>query len=98
MSREHVAGAPVISVETRQELTEKQLLDFRSNKRDMLRWLSAFDKNPDRGEGYSDTTIEQSGYEFGANLPRRNCSVNGSHTPQGRGGNCAREANDEQRA
>ena len=29
MSREHVVGAPLISMETRQELSEKQLLDFR---------------------------------------------------------------------
>jgi len=66
MSREHVAGAPIISMETQQELSEKQLLDFRSHKRDILRWLATFGKNPDKGEGYSDTTIEQLTYQLGS--------------------------------
>jgi hypothetical protein len=41
------------------------LLDYRSHKHDALRWLSAFGKNLDKGEGYSDSTVIQNGYERG---------------------------------
>ncbi len=66
MSREHVAGAPIVSVETRQELGEKQLLDFRSHRRDVLRRLATFGKSPETGDGDSDTTVEQLTYQLGS--------------------------------
>lgn len=65
MSRDRIAGAPVISEATEEALSERQLVDYREHKHGLLRWLSRMGKDPDRVEGYSDSTIEQATYQIG---------------------------------
>lgn len=62
---ERVADAPVIISKTRDVLTEKQLVDWRDHKTDILEWMAAVGKNPERAEGYSDSVVRQVSYQVG---------------------------------
>lgn len=42
---------------TEQRLGQRQLVDYRSEREDCLRWLLSFGKDPAKAEGYAETTV-----------------------------------------
>ena len=54
----------LITEPTREQLTERQLLDYRTEREDSLDWLLKFGKNPDRAEGYAVSTVSNRAYRM----------------------------------
>ncbi|MFC4448428.1 tyrosine-type recombinase/integrase [Halorussus aquaticus] len=52
-----VRGITLVPEPATQYLNEKQELDYRSHRRDLIRWCLAKGKNPAKAEGYSEDTI-----------------------------------------
>ena len=48
----------------KEQLNQRQLVDYRSQREDCLEWLLAFGKNPDRADGYAETTVAQRAYRM----------------------------------
>ena len=40
------------------------MIDYRTEREQCLDWLLTFGKNPDRAEGYADTTVENRAYRM----------------------------------
>ncbi|SEV98206.1 tyrosine-type recombinase/integrase [Natrinema salifodinae] len=56
-------NVPVVSSPVEERLDERQLVDYREYKRDLLKWLHHLGKNPDHAEGYAETTVRQVSYK-----------------------------------
>ena len=52
-----IRGITLVPVPAADELNEKQELDYRSHRRDLLRWCFTRGKSPQKGEGYSEATM-----------------------------------------
>ena len=50
----------------RELLSEKQLVDYRAQRRDFLEWMLHLGKDPDKAEGYSPYTVYETGYRTAA--------------------------------
>ncbi|WP_440005289.1 tyrosine-type recombinase/integrase [Halomicrococcus sp. SG-WS-1] len=59
-----VEGIPLVPSPSRELLNERQLLDYETHREEILQWLLAFGKHPDRAEGYSSSTIENDAYRL----------------------------------
>jgi len=62
---DRVADAPVIISKTKEVLSEKELVDWREFKTDLLEWLATVGKNPEKADGYSDSVVRQMSYQMG---------------------------------
>ena len=49
---------------TEKKLTEKQLVDYRAHREQLLKWLLHFGKKPDEAEGYSVHTLKIASYRI----------------------------------
>jgi len=49
---------------TEDRLGKRQLVDYRADREDCVRWLLAFGKNPDKAEGYAETTVQNRIYRM----------------------------------
>lgn len=56
----------LVPQDNRDWLSEKQLVDYRSQRRDFLEWLLHIGKAPDQAEGYSPYTVYETGYRTAA--------------------------------
>ena len=54
----------LITEPVRERLNERQLVDYRAHRKQMLSWLLNFGKNPDRAEGYAYDTVHRSSYRI----------------------------------
>jgi len=52
-----VRGITLVPAPAADELNEKQALDYRSHRRDLLRWCLTKGKNPSKGKAFSEATI-----------------------------------------
>jgi site-specific recombinase XerD len=59
-----ICDAPLITDPARELLNERQLLDYREERRDLLTWLRDLGKNPERGEGYAEGTVYNRAYRI----------------------------------
>ncbi|WP_222918613.1 site-specific integrase [Natrinema sp. SYSU A 869] len=48
----------IVPEPTEERLAQRQLVDYRSEREDWIEWLLAFGKNPDKAEGYAETTVK----------------------------------------
>jgi len=53
---------PVTTRHSRDSLSEKELIDYRSHREEFIRWLIHLGKNPEMAEGYSRDTIKNTAY------------------------------------
>jgi integrase len=51
-------GITVITEPTAEELAERQISDYRAHREKSIKWVLNFGKDPDRGEGYAETTAD----------------------------------------
>jgi hypothetical protein len=58
------AGFPVVTEPSESYLGHRQLVDYRSERRDCIEWRLAFGKNPERGEGYAEGTVKTRSYRM----------------------------------
>lgn len=56
-------NVPVVSSPVEERLDERQVVDYREYKCDLLEWLHHIGKNPDHAEGYAETTVRQVSYK-----------------------------------
>jgi hypothetical protein len=49
-------GIRVIGEPTGAELTERQISDYRTHREKFIKWILNLGKDPERGEGYAETT------------------------------------------
>jgi integrase len=63
-SREYVCGAPLVTDPVGKQLNQRQLTDYREERRDLLTWLRDLGKNLDRGEGYAEDTVYNRAYRI----------------------------------
>lgn len=59
-----IAGIPLVSQRSAEQLSDRELTDYREYKRDLLTWLSRVGKHPKQGEGYADSTVRQVSYKL----------------------------------
>jgi len=62
--QEYVCGAPLVTDPVRKQLNQRQLTDYREERRDLLTWLRDLGKNPDRGKGYATDTVYNRAYRI----------------------------------
>jgi len=62
MTQDRLHDATIGSEQSEQMVNERELTDYRSDKRDLLDWMFSFGKNPDRPEGDAKSTVSQSIY------------------------------------
>lgn len=55
-------GIPVVTEGFEGKLSKKQLLDYRENREDFLKWLLAFGRSPEKGTSYSRATVRRTAY------------------------------------
>ena len=55
---------PVVTEASEEYLNQRQLLEYRSEREECLRWLLTFGKNPDKAEGYAKGTIKPRAYRL----------------------------------
>lgn len=55
---------PVVTEPSESYLNQRQLLDYRSEREECLRWLFAYGKNPDKAQGYAEGTIKPRSYRI----------------------------------
>lgn len=58
-----IAGIPLVSQRSADELTDRELTDYQEYKRKLLTWLACVGKHPKRGEGYAESTVRQVSYK-----------------------------------
>jgi len=46
-------GIPLVPEPSRAQLDERQQMDYREHRRDLIDWLLVFKKRPGEGEGYA---------------------------------------------
>ena len=56
-SKNTVRGITLVTAPAAEQLNEKQVLDYRSHRRDLLHWCFTRGKHPDKRKGYSRDTI-----------------------------------------
>lgn len=56
---------PVVPEANNQILSEKQLVDYRSHRRDFIEWLLVYGKDPKTYSGYSRDTVKRTAYRCG---------------------------------
>jgi site-specific recombinase XerD len=61
---DYVCGAPLITDPTREQLNQRQLVNYQAERRDLLTWLRELGKNPERGEGYASDTVYNRSYRI----------------------------------
>lgn len=55
---------PLVTQPSRDFLNERQIEDYREHQRQLFTWAVTVGKNPDRGEGYSQITLEKRAYRI----------------------------------
>lgn len=63
---EKVCRVPLVTQPTREQLNERQVVDYREHRRDLLTWLRDIGKTPDKGKGYAEDTVYNRGYRVDA--------------------------------
>jgi site-specific recombinase XerD len=64
MTEADLGEIKIVPEPTEKQLTEKQLVDYRSHRKQLLKWLLHFGKEPDQAEGYSEHTIRIASYRI----------------------------------
>jgi site-specific recombinase XerD len=54
----------VVPNTTAERLTERQLLDYRNHREDLIEWLLFFGKDPETADGYARTTVKTRAYRM----------------------------------
>ena len=55
---------PLLTEPSEKRLSERQRADYRMHRKDVLEWVATFGKDPDRVEGYSDSTVRRTAYRL----------------------------------
>ena len=61
---ERVEDIPVLTQPARNQLTERQAVDYAGHRASLLRWSLNLGKNPEKGEGYAYYTIRDRAYRL----------------------------------
>ncbi|WP_246404085.1 hypothetical protein [Halobellus ruber] len=61
---EYVCGTPLITDPAQERLTERRVVDYREERRDLLEWLRDLGKKPNEGEGYAADTVYNRSYRI----------------------------------
>jgi site-specific recombinase XerD len=57
-------GIPLIPKPSQRRLNSRQQLDYQNHRRTLLKWLHTKGKNPDRGKGYSQSSLRNTAYRL----------------------------------
>jgi hypothetical protein len=55
---------PVVTESSESYLNQRQLLDYRSEREECLRWLLTYGKRPDEAAGYAEGTVKPRSYRM----------------------------------
>ena len=61
---EKIGNAPIVGEAAREYLNERRFEDYYEYKERLLRWLHSLGKNPERTEGYADSTVANVSYNI----------------------------------
>ena len=59
-------GISLVPEPSRQRLNDRQIVDYRGERRDCLEWLLALGKTPKKGEGYAHGTVKSRSHRMDA--------------------------------
>lgn len=57
-------GVKIVTKPSEESLSERQYLDYRSEREQCLEWLLTFGKDPEKAEGYAKTTVRNRAYRM----------------------------------
>jgi hypothetical protein len=63
-SRVKVDGIVVVPENSQKVLNQRQLADHREHRKDLIRWMIHFGKDPEMAEGYAHDTARQRSYKI----------------------------------
>jgi len=63
---EKVCRVPLVTQPSREQLNQRQIVDYREIRRDLLTWLRDIGKTPNKGKGYAEDTVYNRGYRIDA--------------------------------
>jgi len=55
-------GVPLIPEDTARHLNPRQIEDYRTHRKQLIKWMSTIGKNPEKAEGYAQETVYQRAY------------------------------------
>ena len=58
----NIEDFPLTTSHSRERLTEKEYIDYRSQREEFIQWLIYLGKDPEKAEGYSRDTIDKTAY------------------------------------
>lgn len=58
-SAERIDGIRLVPTKARKRLNERQILDYREHRRELIQWLLNLGKEPSQGEGYATGTVKR---------------------------------------
>jgi len=61
---DRICGAPLVTTSSLEKLNQRQIVDYREHRRDLLTWLRDLGKNPKRGRGYAEGTVYNRAYRI----------------------------------
>ncbi|ADE03311.1 tyrosine-type recombinase/integrase [Haloferax volcanii] len=61
-----VCKAPLVTEPARKQLNQRQVVDYKEERRSLLTWLRDIGKNPSRGKGYASDTVYNRAYRIDA--------------------------------
>lgn len=61
---EHVDGIVVIPEKSQEYLNERQLVDYRTHREQLIQWTLTLGKDPEKAEGYAHETARQRAYRL----------------------------------
>lgn len=64
MSEGRKAGVRLVPDPSRDRLSSRQLTDYRAHRRRLIEWILTRGKDPDRGDGYAQTTADERAYRL----------------------------------
>jgi len=62
--QEKIQGIPLITKPAEKHLNQRQIIDYGEERRDLIKWSLQLGKDPERGEGYAQTTFRSHSYRI----------------------------------
>lgn len=63
---EYICRVPLVTEPSREQLNQRQIIDYREHRRNLLTWLRDVGKRPKKADGYAEDTVYNRGYRLDA--------------------------------
>ena len=61
---EAIEGITLVPQPTKEQLNDREYVDYEEHRRSLIQWALQFGKDPDRAKGYATTTVQNRAYRI----------------------------------